>query len=162
MRWRPRVQHVGQVEDDTLRLFACSARFRALLTAPGGAALRLGRGVRLATPGQRAALIARDVGCVVPGCPVPGEACEVHHVQPWADGGSTDIENLALVCSRHHAEVHPHGPWQITIIDGIPWVRLPAWMDRRRPLLRNQTHTLDPTTRPPDGRGEEGREAAEM
>jgi hypothetical protein len=26
------------------------------------------------------------------------------------------------------------------MLDGTPWVRLPAWMNRTRPLLRNATH----------------------
>ena len=28
--------------------------------------------------------------------------CEIHHIIPWADGGRTDLNNLTLLCNRHH------------------------------------------------------------
>ena len=45
-------------------------------------------------PAQKDALIARDLTCVIPGCTVPGEHCQVHHVIPWAAGGPTDLHNM--------------------------------------------------------------------
>jgi len=30
----------------------------------------------------------------------------------WADGGETDLDNLILLCSRHHHLLHEHH-WQI-------------------------------------------------
>ena len=98
----------------------------------------MGRTVRLATPAQKDALIARDLTCVIPGCTVPGEHCQVHHVIPWAGGGPTDLDNLALACVRHHTEIG-QGTWEIEMINGVPWVRVPSWIDRARPLLRNHT-----------------------
>ena len=62
-----------------------------MLHTGDGAVLAMGRAIRLATPAQKDALIARDLGCVIPGCGVPGEHCEVHHVIPWAAGGPTDV-----------------------------------------------------------------------
>ena len=70
---------------------------------------------------------------------MPGDACDAHHVQWWTDGGPTDLDNLALVCGRHHTEVHS-GEWQIQMRDGIPWVRPPKWIDRDQRLLRNAAH----------------------
>lgn len=32
-----------------------------------------------------------------------------HHVQYWLAGGRTDLANLVLLCSRHHAVVHAEG-----------------------------------------------------
>ena len=32
-----------------------------------------------------------------------------HHVRFWRDGGSTDLSNLVLVCSRHHTQIHAEG-----------------------------------------------------
>jgi hypothetical protein len=110
-----------------------------VLLSPSGAVLDLGRLVRLASAAQRKALIARDGGCVMPGCDMPPERCEVHHVVAWAKGGRTDLDNECLQCGRDHTAVHA-GIWQIVMRDGVPWVRPPAWVDPQRRLLRNTTH----------------------
>jgi Domain of unknown function (DUF222) len=39
---------------------------------------------RLASPGQRIVLYAKDRGCTRPGCDAPGYHCEVHHIEEWA------------------------------------------------------------------------------
>ena len=134
-----RVEHAGNVDASTLELLACNATVRAALLAPNGALLDLGRAQRLATPAQKTALLARDGGCVIPGCTVPGDACDAHHVHWWQRGGPTDLENLALLCGRHHTEVHLE-EWEIRMLDGIPWVVPPRWVDPARRLLRNAAH----------------------
>jgi hypothetical protein len=139
-----RAQHGGPVHPATLALLACNARIRRVVLDQHGAVLQLGRAHRLATPAQRAALHARDTGCVIPGCTVSGDRCEIHHVIPWADGGRTDIDNLVLVCPRHHVEV-TDGTWQLQMIHGVPWTRPPAWAHPTRPLLRNASHHPPPT-----------------
>jgi hypothetical protein len=78
--------------------------------------LAVGRTQRHATPAQRRALAARDRGCVIPGCGVPAEACQAHHRTEWADGGSTDLANLVLVCWAHHRQVDL-GLWRIDPAD---------------------------------------------
>jgi HNH endonuclease len=36
--------------------------------------------------------------------------CEAHHVKEYdRDNGPTDIDNMALLCSRHHTRVHSVG-----------------------------------------------------
>jgi hypothetical protein len=67
--------------------------------------LALGRSRRIVPAWLRDAVTLRDQHCVVPGCEVPPQRCEVHHVVPWASGGATDIPNLALLCLRHHRSV---------------------------------------------------------
>jgi hypothetical protein len=67
-----------------------------------GKALALYHTKRLASPGQRIVLYARDRGCSAPGCDVAGYCCEVHHVQDWADTHRTDINQLTLACGPHH------------------------------------------------------------
>ena len=67
-----RLEHAGPVDPTTFALLACAATVRAALLTPGGALLDLGRTQRLATPAQKTALLARDGGCVIPGCTVPG------------------------------------------------------------------------------------------
>lgn len=49
----------------------------------------------------RTALAHRDRGCVVPGCGVTW-GLEIDHVVPFAEGGPTTLDNLALLCHHHH------------------------------------------------------------
>ncbi len=134
-----RLEHAGPVDATTFGLLACSATIRAALLTPGGALLDLGRSQRLATATQKTALLARDGGCVIPGCTVPGDACDAHHVQWWSRGGPTDLDNMTLVCDRHHDEIHL-GEWEIVMRDGVPWVAPPTWINQWRPYLRNAVH----------------------
>ncbi len=66
--------------------------------------LAMGRTARRATRGQWAALIARDRGCIR--CGRAPRYCEAHHIQHWRHGGLTDLQNLCLLCSRCHADLH--------------------------------------------------------
>jgi len=118
----------------------CSAVFEKVLLAPSGAVLELGRSARFASPAQRRALAARDGGCVVPGCERPPSQCDAHHVDGWALGGRTDVDRLALLCGPHHTAVHAR-VYELVVREGVPWVRLPARIDPRRPLLRNPVHS---------------------
>ncbi len=69
--------------------------------------LDLGRSRRLATDDQWAALLARDGGCVYPGCTAPPSMTEIHHLAEWAhDHGPTDLDLLALLCRHHHHDLH--------------------------------------------------------
>jgi hypothetical protein len=81
--------------------------------------LAVGRTARTATPAQRRALAARDKGCIIPGCAIPAEACQTHHVQDWAEGGTTDLPNLALLCWAHHRQVDL-GMWTIVAAEEDP------------------------------------------
>ncbi|MFE3000281.1 DUF222 domain-containing protein [Nocardia sp. NPDC059246] len=80
--------------------------------------LYLGRCERLATSGQRLALIARDKGCTRPGCDAPASMCAAHHVTDWAVGGPTDLDNLALACDHCHALVNNSRDGWKTIVMG--------------------------------------------
>jgi hypothetical protein len=62
-----------------------------------GRPLHLGKTKRLASADQRIVLHAKDRDCSAPGCTAPGYQCEVHHVEEWAAGGRTDIDDL-LFC----------------------------------------------------------------
>jgi hypothetical protein len=46
---------------------------------------------------------------VFAGCQAPPGVCEVHHLVTWAHGGTTSLDNLALLCRRHHRAVHEDG-----------------------------------------------------
>jgi len=75
--------------------------------------LNLGRATRVVQPAQRHALAVPDRGGVVPDCDRPLSWCDTHHLQHWADGGPTNLTNLALLCRAHHRTVHEDG-WQLT------------------------------------------------
>ena len=51
---------------------------------------------------------ARDKGCGFPGCSHT-RFVNAHHIQHWADGGETSVENMVLLCSNHHKLVHEGG-----------------------------------------------------
>lgn len=53
---------------------------------------------RLASPGQRIVLYAKDRGCSFPNCDVPGYLTEVHHVTDFAQSQETDINELTQGC----------------------------------------------------------------
>jgi hypothetical protein len=90
----------------------------AVLDQSGGV-LAYGRSRRVASPGQRRALLARDGGCCFPGCTRPASWCQAHHVIAWDDGGPTDIDNMCLLCRYHHREFTKRG-WTVHIRDGTP------------------------------------------
>ncbi|ORW21133.1 hypothetical protein AWC18_09545, partial [Mycolicibacter nonchromogenicus] len=64
---------------------------------------------RLATPGQRIVLHAKERGCSHPGCPIPGYLCEVHHDTDYATSRRTHINELTLRCGPHHLGLTPDG-----------------------------------------------------
>ncbi|HEX7322851.1 MAG TPA: HNH endonuclease signature motif containing protein [Mycobacterium sp.] len=66
---------------------------------------------RLASPGQRIVLYARDRGCTHPGCPIPGYLTEVHHNHPYAQRPVTDIDDLSLRCGPDH-QLITSGGWK--------------------------------------------------
>ncbi|SJM67096.1 HNH endonuclease signature motif containing protein [Gulosibacter sp. 10] len=50
----------------------------------------------------RRLLQIRDVTCVAPGCRRLAKDCDIDHTTPWAAGGPTKYENLAVLCRGHH------------------------------------------------------------
>jgi hypothetical protein len=114
-------------------------------TRHNGRPLHLGRRRRLASADQRLALIAADGGCTSPGCIIPADQCQIHHVRPHAHGGRTDMDNLTLVCDSDHTGVHPGRLGWTTTIGGDP--RYPgrcAWTPpahlRQRPRINHYHH----------------------
>ena len=73
--------------------------------------LYLGRSKRIATGDQRLVLHALERGCTKPGCDTPGYHTEIHHIDEWATGGTTDINRLTLACKTDHTQITPGG-WQ--------------------------------------------------
>jgi hypothetical protein len=94
----------------------------------------------LASTEQRIASFSRTGGevCSFPGCGQPASHSEMHHAkEDWADGGKTDISDLAPACGPHNRMVGPNpgqyttgiyedGPlagrcwWQLNAAPGMP------------------------------------------
>ncbi|WP_216902473.1 HNH endonuclease signature motif containing protein, partial [Nocardia alni] len=87
---------------DALRLAGHAHHYLALFDHHDGRPLYLARTKRIATADQRIILHARDIGCTFPGCAKPGYLCETHHSIEWAQGGSTDADQLTFACPTHH------------------------------------------------------------
>ena len=92
---------------DVIRLARHAHHYLAIFDK--GHAVALYHTKRLASPGQRLVLHARDRGCTRPGCTIPADWCEVHHVQGWATTHHTDVNTLTLACSPDHALIKPGG-----------------------------------------------------
>src|SRR6202171_382628 len=72
----------------------------------------VGRAKRVISPPMKRALRARDRHCLWPRCERPASWSDGHHIIHWIHGGSTNLDNLVLLCHRHHRMVH-EGHWQI-------------------------------------------------
>ncbi|MEX5718486.1 HNH endonuclease signature motif containing protein [Geodermatophilus maliterrae] len=115
------------------RWLACDATVSRVVMGPDGAPLDLGREQRLADRHLRRAVELRDGGCVFTGCDAPTWWAEVHHLIHWLDGGETSLANSALLCERHHTQVHhgfrverrPDGRWRTWRPDGTE-ITVPA------------------------------------
>jgi len=84
---------------------SCSSPLARCLLA-GSVPLDLGRRVRIATDAQYRALVVLYGGCAIRGCDRPASWCTPHHIVPWQLGGSSDLDNLLLLCEAHHHALH--------------------------------------------------------
>lgn len=118
----------GKLSPPELRLLACEAQVVPIVLGGQGQPLDVGRAKRAPTVSIRAAVQARDQGCAFPGCDRPSAWCDMHHLHHWADGGSTSVDNLVMLCRAHHRLCH-HSEWQIRIRDGTPEFIPPKWLE---------------------------------
>jgi Domain of unknown function (DUF222) len=104
------LEHFGAIPTSAARRLLCDGAIaRVILDTAIGLPLDVGRRRRLATRRQRRALRAIFRHCVFPGCEVPYRFCEIHHIDPWAAGGDTDLFLLLPYCWTHHHFVHEGG-----------------------------------------------------
>ncbi len=96
----------GPIPRSELDRLACGADLFGMLFDGDGLPLWHGRRLRTVSPQQWRVLQARDRGCVL--CGANPAYCHAHHIMAWSSPtrGPTDIENLALVCNRHHHQIH--------------------------------------------------------
>ncbi|HYY08970.1 MAG TPA: HNH endonuclease, partial [Actinomycetota bacterium] len=101
----------GPLHPETARRLLCDGRVQTVVEDRDGEPLRLGRLSREPSPAMLRLLRYRDVGCTFPGCGAR-RFTQAHHIVWWGEGGSTDLNNLTLVCFFHHRLVHEHG-WRV-------------------------------------------------
>ena len=106
---RCEIPGAGPIPRSELERLACEAEIFGVLFSGDGQPLWHGRQLRTVSPQQWRALLARDRGCVLCGAG-PGY-CHAHHIVAWTAParGPTDIDNLVMVCNRHHRLIHQHG-----------------------------------------------------
>ena len=122
----------GPIGPQLLSYLACTGDITPILTSTDDVeqaqVLNLGDTIRLATPAQRKAVIARQHGvCAAPGC--THTHLEIHHTTWWSNGGRTDLDGLIGICTSCHSLVHRgllvidtlgQGKFNLTTRDGRP------------------------------------------
>jgi hypothetical protein len=107
------IDWAGPIGVETLLRISCDCAVSRIVMKGRSEILDVGRKARLVNSTQRRALEVRDGGCVFPGCDRPHSWCDAHHLDHWArDDGPTDLDNLGLLCRRHHVLVH-EGGWRL-------------------------------------------------
>ena len=99
---------------ETVRRLACEAEILPVVLDGRSVPIDVGRSKRLATVHQRRALEAIYPTCAIPECEVIFDHCNVHHIDYWENGGSTDLNNMVPLCSRHHHAAH-EGGWKLQL-----------------------------------------------
>ena len=119
------LDHSGPVNIELARRLGCDASVTRVVTAGGSEPLDVGRRSQVISPAIRRAVIVRDRHCRFPGCDRPHTWCDAHHIVHWADGGSTSLGNLLLLCRRHHRLLHEKNGFRLKLKEGRPMFRRP-------------------------------------
>ena len=101
----------------SVRRVACDCSLTRVLLDQDSLVIDVGRAKPKIHGSLRKALNLRDRHCRWPGCERPAFYCDGHHLHHWVDGGPTDLDNLVLLCKRHHRMVHESG-WRLVKSEG--------------------------------------------
>ena len=97
-----------RVGPNAVEAIMCTGTVEVTAHTADGTPLALGRRSRVIPPRLRRFVMHRDGAvCTVAGC-VSRYRLQVHHIDPWSDGGRTDPDNLTTLCWFHH-QVVIHG-----------------------------------------------------
>ena len=96
------------IHSETARRLSCDAGIVEMVEDEHGQPLSVARRARSIPAAIKRALIKRDRMCRFPGC-TNRLWIDGHHIEHWADGGETKLDNLVLLCTRHHRFVHEYG-----------------------------------------------------
>ena len=106
----------GAVSPTEAAALRCDAAIHRLVVDGRSSILDYGRSVRTAPVDLFNALLARDQGCRWPGCDRPASHCDAHHIQWFEHDGSTAVDNLVLLCRRHHRKLHKGSGWAAKLL----------------------------------------------
>ncbi len=132
-------EHGFTLRPAELRQALARAKIIPLVLGGRGEILDIGRQQRNFPAYMRRAIKARDRGCIVPGCTVAPEHCELHHIWWWFLGGPTAVHLGCCLCTAHHHDVHA-GIFKVISNGGLPQVILPKFMD---PAQRPRRNTIN-------------------
>lgn len=94
---------------ESVKRLCCDSHAVVITEDKAGEPLSIGRKTRIVPKAIQRALRARDKArCRFPGCK-NHRYLHSHHVEHWSNGGETSLENLVLLCTRHHTLVHEGG-----------------------------------------------------
>jgi hypothetical protein len=94
---------------ESVKRICCDSHAVVLTESKEGEPLSIGRKSRIIPKAIERALYARDRGCCrFPGCGKQ-RYLHSHHVEHWSNGGETSLDNLMLLCTKHHTLVHEGG-----------------------------------------------------
>jgi hypothetical protein len=122
---------------DVIRLAGHAHHYLAIFDK--GKAIALYHTKRLASPGQRIALYAKEHGCTRPGCDVPGYRSEVHHVNPWTETHYTDVNELTLACTPDHKLMEKGWTTRKNVRGDTEWIP-PPHLDHGQPRVNTFHH----------------------
>ncbi|WP_286166654.1 HNH endonuclease signature motif containing protein [Arthrobacter sp. AQ5-05] len=108
--------------------------------------LDLGQEERFFPDYMREIILGIYGGCIMPGCTVPPEHCEIHHFDGFANGGKTEVNQGCPGCTSAHHGFHTGLFKVVRDEDGLFSVILPKFMDPEQKPRRN---TYWRTPRPP-------------
>ena len=105
----------ARLPSEVLEQLACNAKFTGLIYDRDGKPIWRTHSVRTATKAQRQILFARYGGCFH--CAAHPALCQIHHIKPVSQGGSTRLDNMVPVCWDCHDRIHHH-KWRIRTTNG--------------------------------------------
>jgi len=129
------------VSTATAERVACATGALPIMFDDDGQAVNVGRAQRRFTQRQRAALAARDGGCLFPECERPPSWTEAHHILEWSRGGRTDLRDGVLLCRHHHLLVHNNG-WSVIRERGTYWLIPPPEHDPARTPIELRSRSV--------------------
>jgi hypothetical protein len=120
----------------TTEAFLCDSMIQRFVMN-GSVPIDIGRATRTVPLDMFRAVAKRDGRCRHPGCNRKVAWCDAHHIKFWRNGGSTSLDNLVLLCARHHHLIHRPG-WHLKLLP-----------DATLEVTNPNGHTQTSTPRPP-------------
>lgn len=94
---------------ESVKRLCCDSHAVVITENENGDPLSIGRKTRIVPKTIERAVRARDHHCCTfPGC-TNRRFLDCHHVEHWSNGGETSVDNLLLLCTKHHTLVHEGG-----------------------------------------------------